>query len=51
MPTLYPSWIEMPAADFHHGLEFYRAVLQLVETPIREAYTTLVPSDGGMYPL
>jgi uncharacterized protein len=34
MPTLYPSWIEIPAADLGRALAFYRAVFGLTETPI-----------------
>src|SRR5688572_29095140 len=34
MPTLYPSWIEIPAADLVRALAFYRAVFGLTETPI-----------------
>ena len=34
MSVLYPSWIEIPAADLARALAFYRAVFGLIETPI-----------------
>ena len=34
MPNLYPSWIEIPAADLDRATAFYRAVFELDETPL-----------------
>lgn len=34
MSVLYPSWIELPAADLARALAFYRAVFGLIDTPI-----------------
>jgi hypothetical protein len=31
---LYPSWIELPAADLDRALAFYRGVFGLTETPV-----------------
>jgi uncharacterized protein len=36
MPTLYPSWIEIPVNDLERALAFYRAVFELTDTPIYE---------------
>lgn len=36
MPNLYPSWIEIPAADLERALRFYRVVFTLSDTPIFE---------------
>jgi uncharacterized protein len=43
MSVLYPSWIEIPAADLERALAFYRAVFGLTETPARIA--VLLASD------
>ena len=34
MALLYPSWIEIPAADLERALVFYRAVFGLEDTPL-----------------
>jgi uncharacterized protein len=34
MHPLYPSWIEIPAADLERARAFYRAVFGLTETPL-----------------
>ena len=34
MPTLYPSWIELPVADLDRALAFYRAVFGLTDIPL-----------------
>jgi hypothetical protein len=48
-PRLYPSWIEIPAADLDRALAFYRAVFQLTDTPLYEDGDMLIrvlwPSD------
>lgn len=50
MSVLYPSWIELPAADLARALAFYRTVFGLIETPIYEdeppaRIAVLQPSD------
>jgi uncharacterized protein len=34
VPTLYPSWIEIPVSNLERALTFYRAVFGLTDTPI-----------------
>ncbi len=53
MPTLYPSWIEIPATDLERALIFYRAVFALTDTPIYDdeppaRIAVLLPSDKSM---
>ncbi len=49
MPPLYPSWIEIPAADLARALAFYRAVFGLHDTPIYDEpdmqIALLLPSE------
>ncbi|HSL31764.1 MAG TPA: VOC family protein [Anaerolineales bacterium] len=50
MASLYPSWIEIPVADFDRALAFYRAVFELTDTPLYEdepsmQIAVLLPSD------
>jgi uncharacterized protein len=50
MPPLYPSWIEIPAAELERALAFYRAVFGLNDTPIYNdaspaRIAVLLPSD------
>lgn len=34
MPTLYPSWIEIPVTNLERALSFYRTVFELTDTPL-----------------
>lgn len=49
MSQLYPSWIEIPAADLRRALAFYRAVFGLSDTPRYDdppaQIAVLLPSD------
>lgn len=49
MSQLYPSWIEIPAADLRRALAFYRAVFGLSDTPLYDdppaQIAVLLPSD------
>lgn len=51
MPQLYPSWIEIPAADLERALGFYRAVFELADTPVYDEpgmrIAVLLPSEKG----
>lgn len=52
MPNLYPSWIEIPAADLKRALRFYRAVFALSDTPLFDEpparIALLLPSDKAL---
>jgi predicted enzyme related to lactoylglutathione lyase len=49
MPPLYPSWIEIPAADLDRAITFYRAVFELDEIALYDdapaRIAVLLPSD------
>ncbi len=52
MPNLYPSWIEIPAADLERALRFDRAVFALSDTPLFDEpparIALLQPSEKGL---
>jgi len=52
MPLLYPSWIEIPAADLERARSFYQAVFGLSDTPQYDDppahIVVLLPSDKAV---
>jgi predicted enzyme related to lactoylglutathione lyase len=52
LAVLYPSWIEIPAADLERALRFYRGVFELTDTPLYHEppmqIAVLLPSDKSL---
>ncbi|MDX1992065.1 MAG: VOC family protein [bacterium] len=52
MPSLYPSWIEIPVSNLDRALVFYRAVFGLTDTPIYDEppqqIAVLLPSEKSL---